>query len=152
MELVSGWGTTYRKRALAEKVNQAIAERRVKVREVSETVDRAFAAYTAGAQRVAASRRQVAATTSVISAYREEYKLSRRSLLDLLDAENANFTSQFQLTSAEAVHRFAAYQLLASMNRLLKTLGISPPSEARSDFLEQTQHGIFTLDIEPLRQ
>jgi adhesin transport system outer membrane protein len=150
--LYQGGGTTYRTRALWEKVNQAQAEKGAKAREISETVERAFAAYTVGAQRVAAARTQLAATTSVITAYREEYKLAKRSLLDLLDAENARFTSQFQLASAEAVHRFAAYQLLASMNRLLRTLEINPPVEARSNFLEQSQHGIFSIDIEPLRQ
>ncbi|WP_119274325.1 TolC family outer membrane protein [Taklimakanibacter deserti] len=150
--LYQGGGTTYRKRALGEKVNQAQADRRVKAREISETVDRAFAAYTVGARRVAAARNQAAATASVVAAYQEEYKLAKRSLLDLLDAENARFTSQFQLTSADAVHRFAAYQLLASMNRLLKTLGIRPPVEARSNFLEQSQGGVFSIDIEPLRQ
>ena len=150
--LYQGGGTTYRKRALGEKVNQALAEKQTKVREISEEVDRAFAAYSIGTKRVAAARAQLAANTGVIAAYQEEYKLAKRSLLDLLDAENARFTSQFQLTSAEAVHRFAAYQLLATMNRLLKTLDISAPAEARSDYLEQTRQGVFSLDIEPLRQ
>jgi adhesin transport system outer membrane protein len=150
--LFQGGGTTYRRHALWEKVNQAQAEKATKAREISETVERAYAAYTVGEERVAAARKQVAATTSVITAYREEYKLAKRSLLDLLDAENARFTSQFQLASAEAVHLFAAYQLLAAMNHLLKTLGISPPAEARSNFLEQSQQGIFSIDIEPLRQ
>ncbi|MFO7580703.1 MAG: hypothetical protein R6W74_10930, partial [Nitrosomonas halophila] len=49
-----------------------------------------------------------------------------RSLLDLLDAENAVFTSRFQLASVTAVQVFAGYQLLATMGRLLATLGPAP--------------------------
>jgi adhesin transport system outer membrane protein len=75
-------------------------------------------------------------------------------LLDLLDAENAAFSSRFQLASISAVQVFAAYQLLAAMGRLLATLGVLAPPEARAGLLEQTNRGPFgfDLEIEPLRQ
>ena len=75
-----------------------------------------------------------------------------RSLLDLLDGENARFNSQFQFQSAAAVHYFSAYQLLAHMGRLLSTLGVAAPAEVIADHVEQTQRSLFHVDIEPLRQ
>ena len=107
-----------------------------------------------GRERLAATREQVEASQRLARHYENEYKSGRRSLLDLLDAENAVFSSQFQLASVTAVQVFSAYQLLATMGRLLATLGIAAPPEARAGLLDQTDRGPFGIDleIEPLRK
>jgi hypothetical protein len=52
------------------------------------------------------------------------------------------------------VHLFSAYQLLASMGRLLDTLGVAAPAEAIADHRLQSQKnfGVFNIEIEPLRK
>ncbi len=87
----------------------------------------------------------------VLSAYQDEYKAGKRSLLDLLDAQNATFTSQFQLASAEAINIFAAYQLLGAMNSFLSSMGIAEAPELEPTLLEQSKQNLFSIDIEPLR-
>jgi len=64
------------------------------------------------------------------------------------------FNSRFQLANVNAVYKFASYQLMASMGRLLPALRISAPPEVRADHREQSQRplGIFNIEIEPLRQ
>jgi outer membrane protein, adhesin transport system len=150
--LFNGFITTNRKRELGARLRQTQFEFDAERRQIVEMVERAFAAYAVGGQRLKAIRAQSKANSDLVVSYQEEYQLSKRSLLDLLDAERAKFDSQFQLHSIEAVHHFAAYQLLASMGVLLSTLGISPPPETRADFRHQSQDSIFNIDIEPLRK
>lgn len=154
--LYNGFGTTYRTNALGEQFNRAQFEQQAAAREVQEAVDRAFAAYRMGGERVQATREQVEANQRLVRQYEDEYKAGRRSLLDLLDAENATFSSRFQLASVTAVQVFAGYQLLATMGRLLATLGIAVPPEARAGLLEHIDRGPFgfdlDLEIEPLRK
>ena len=86
--------------------------------------------------------------------YLEEYELSKRSLLDLLDSESALFNSRFQLTSTRAVHVFSAYQLLAGTGQLLASLDIEPPPEAFADErARRVPHSRRNrIYIEPLRK
>jgi outer membrane protein, adhesin transport system len=152
--LFDGFATSYRTKSLSEQFNRAQFDQQTAARQIRESVDRAFAAWRMGGERVAATRRQVEASQSLARQYEDEYTGGRRSLLDLLDAENAVFTSRFQLASVSAVQVFAAYQLLATMGRLLATLGIHVPPEARGGLLHQTDRGPLGLDfeIEPLRK
>ena len=149
--LYQGMGTSYRTRALKERVSNARLDQQVRERKVKEVVERAYAAYTVGTQRVSAARDQTAANQRVNNAYQQEYKGGKRRLLDLLDAQNASFTSQFQLTSAQAVHVFSAYQLLGAMNHLQSTFGLRKSDAARADFVDQSQQGVLSIDINPLR-
>jgi outer membrane protein, adhesin transport system len=152
--IFDGLITTNRRRALAEREAQAFAEHDARVRETAEAIERAWAAYTQGRVRVDSFRQQVELNRKVVASYLEEYELSKRTLLDLLDSENALFNSRFQLSSINAVHLFSAYQLLASMGRLLDTLGVAAPAEAVADHRLQSQKtfGVFNIEIEPLRK
>lgn len=141
-----------RERALSERAMQHQLEADIQTREIAEAIERAFAGYVTGGNRVEALREQVQANNRTVTAYREEYKLGNRSLLDLLDGENSRFNSEFQYQSAAAVRYFAAYQLLAHMGRLLSTLDVSPPPEVLADHLQQSRESLFRIDIEPLRQ
>ena len=121
-------------------------------REIAEAIERAYAGFATGGDRVDSLRDQVQANNRTVSAYREEYQLGKRSQLDLLDGENSRFNSEFQYQSASAIYYFSAYQLLAHMGRLLTTLGVSAPAEALTGHVEQSKQSLFHIDIEPLRQ
>jgi len=152
--LFNGFGTTNRYRELAERRNQANWDHAAREREVVEAIDRAWAAFTIGRERVGLFRQQFAKAKKVVEAYKQEYELSKRSLLDLLDSESALFSSSFQLTSVNAVRIFSAYQLLATMGGLLDSLGVAAPAEAVANHRVQSQRplGIFNINIEPLRK
>jgi adhesin transport system outer membrane protein len=138
--------------AASERLTRAQLEYDSQARDVTEAIERAFAAYLAGGKRLRALREQVAANAKVVAAYEEEYQLGKRSLLDLLDGENANFNSRFQFQSAAAIHYFSAYQLLAHMGRLLDALGVSAPIEVIADHRIQSERSLFRIEIEPLRR
>ncbi len=150
--IFEGFGANYREQAQFERLTQAQFEQQATERLTREAIDRAFAAYRIGGERVSVAQQQVAATNRVLRQYQDEYKLGKRSLLDLLDAESSSFNSQFQLTSAQAVRLFAAYQLMATMGRLLSSMDVGAPPESKADFVEQSKGGVFAIEIEPLRQ
>ena len=63
-------------------------------------------------------------------AYRQQFEVAQRTLLDVLDAENELFVSQGQLVSAMTNEELAAYRVLALSGQLLATLGVAAPDQA----------------------
>jgi adhesin transport system outer membrane protein len=109
---------------LGERYSEKVAEQMVLVREITQEVEIAWARLVDGRAQVSAIQTEVAQNTKVVATYRDEYNANRRSLLDLLDAENSRFASQFELSNVTALHIFSSYELLAQMGVLLKSLGV----------------------------
>ena len=107
-----------------------IAEHDSFARELTAEVEIAWSKAIEGRRRVAALGRQVKQNNGVVAAYRNEYEADKRSLLDVLDAENSRFASQFDLSNASAIQRFSTYQLAANTGRLLDLFNISRPAGA----------------------
>jgi adhesin transport system outer membrane protein len=63
-------------------------------------------------------------------AYRQQFEVAQRTLLDVLDAENELFVSSGQLVTAQTNELLASYRILAVAGMLMTTLGISPPEQA----------------------
>jgi adhesin transport system outer membrane protein len=99
-------------------------------RDALESIDKAWAARTVTATRVAALVRQLQADRKTIAAFDKEYELGQRSLIDLLNAQNQYFNAAVSLTSSRGVIVFADYQLLAAMGTLLEYLKAPPPVDA----------------------
>lgn len=83
-----------------------------------------------------------------IAAYRKEYELGQRSLIDLLNAENQYFNAAVSLTSARGVIVFADYQLLAATGTLLDYLKTAPPVDAAP--LDTIPFGLLPTKIAPI--
>lgn len=63
-------------------------------------------------------------TRKVRDAYRQQFDLGQRSLLDLLDTENELFTARRALANAEADLQLAQARVLAPLGRLLSSFGL----------------------------
>jgi len=63
-------------------------------------------------------------------AYRQQFEVAQRTLLDVLDAENELFVSSGQLVTAQTNELLASYRILAVGGALLKTLGVAAPEQA----------------------
>ncbi|MCZ8185903.1 MAG: TolC family outer membrane protein [Beijerinckiaceae bacterium] len=128
--LFSGGTDTARRTELGERV----AESRSRVdslrRAAFESIDRAWGVRQFSGARIASLQGQVRAAQAVVTAYRGEYELGQRSLLDLLNAENAHFNARLSLEAARNVAVFADYQLLATTGQLLARLNIAQPRDA----------------------
>ncbi len=112
---------------LGERHSEKVTEQLILARQLTEEVEVAWARLVEGRAEVEAIKREVVQNGKVVAAYRDEYNANKRSLLDVLDAENARFASQFELSNVTALHLFSSYELLAQMGVLLTTLGINAP-------------------------
>ncbi|MBO9328113.1 hypothetical protein A6B37_08885 [Achromobacter sp. HZ01] len=74
------------------------------------------------------------ATTKVREAYRQQFQIGQRSLLDLLDTENELFESRRALTNALYDLQLAQYRWLALSHALLPALALQP---ARNEMPEE---------------
>ena len=112
---------------LTEREYVKIAERDALLRELVQEIEISWSRIVEGRQQVAAKSRQLVETEKVVAAYREEYEADRRSLLDVLDAENTRFAIEFELSNVRSIRAFAAYQILGHAGVLLEHLGINRP-------------------------
>ena len=62
----------------------------------------------------------------LLLSYRSQFNVGRRSLLDVLDAQNARYNTQVRLETSRFSAMFARYQVLASVNGLLTALDVAP--------------------------
>ena len=69
---------------------------------------------------------QSTVTDGLINSYQEQFNIGRRSLLDVLDAQNTRYNVQVRLESARFSEIFAQYQVLAATNLFLKALSVEP--------------------------
>lgn len=69
----------------------------------------------------------------LLLSYREQFNVGRRSLLDVLDAQNTRQNVQAQAETARMSRLFAQYRVLAASNRLIEALGVQMPQGAYSD-------------------
>jgi adhesin transport system outer membrane protein len=72
-------------------------------------------------------------TDDVLLSYREQFNIGRRSLLDVLDAQNTRYNVQAQTQTAQLAKLYAQYRVLAAENRLVECLGVQIPVAARAD-------------------
>jgi adhesin transport system outer membrane protein len=72
-------------------------------------------------------------TDDVLLSYREQFNIGRRSLLDVLDAQNTRYNVQAQAQTAQLAKVYAQYRVLAAENRLVECLGVQIPLAARAD-------------------
>jgi outer membrane protein, adhesin transport system len=100
------------------------------VREVEEAVKLSWDRREQQAQRLTHLRRQLASVGDLVDSYADQFAIGQRSLVDLLDAQNARVNAEIAVWTAEAAVRLAEYRILAATGQLLPALGITPPRQA----------------------
>jgi adhesin transport system outer membrane protein len=118
-----------RRRERAERLGEIEARRDRLRRDVDEAVARAWSDMITTDERIKVLNRQIETGRSLIAAYRQEFEANRRSMLDLLEAQNVYFNARVQLTTARALATLARYQLIAAGGGLLAHFNISPDVE-----------------------
>lgn len=84
---------------------------------------------------------QSKATDELLLSYRQQFSVGRRSLLDVLDAQNTRFNVQVRAETARFSEMFAVYQVLASTNGFLDAFGLSAPESRRVYAREKVNYG-----------
>jgi len=99
--------------------------------QIEESVRLAFDAFETITVQMPHLERHAIAATKSHKAYESQFFVGRRSLLDLLDAENEILTSHRSLINGQFDEQFACYRLLASMGVLVDTMGVKVREESK---------------------
>ncbi len=128
--LYRGGGDTARVREFISREAQAKEARTEAARSVESDVRQTWARMVSAGERARQFAAQADANTEVVKAYKDQFDLSRRTLLDVLDSQNELFVSRSNTVNSEFLEMFAVYRLLALKGELLPTLGVDYPRES----------------------
>jgi outer membrane protein, adhesin transport system len=129
--LYRGGADNARAREFIHRHQQAKEERAKAARGVENDVRQTWASMISAGERAKEFAAQSDANTEVVKAYRDQFNLDRRTLLDVLDAQNELFVSRSNTINSEFLEAFAVYRLLALKGGLLSTLGVEYPRESK---------------------
>ncbi|WP_245518963.1 TolC family outer membrane protein [Neorhizobium sp. JUb45] len=108
-------------------------------REVEESVRSAWNERKSRGEISAILGRQSSTNASLVSSYREQFKVNQRSLLDVLDAQNTRFNTGILAETARFAALFAEYKILAASGSLLNAMSLKPVAQveayARKEFV-----------------
>ncbi len=99
-------------------------------REAEEDVRTAWNAMRAQTRITSDLTTQSKVNDDLLLSYRSQFNVGRRSLLDVLDAQNSRYNVQVRLETARFSQMFAQYQTLAATNRFLTALHQAPGAGA----------------------
>jgi adhesin transport system outer membrane protein len=110
--------------------SEAIYAQAQAYRKVDEAVRTSWLRLQTQGALAATYRDQLSASADLISAYRDQFGVGERSLLDVLDAQNTRVNVQILQETASFGVAFAEYRLLASTGSLLGFMQLNAPSQA----------------------
>lgn len=125
-----GFGESERVRETQARIEEALAELARVRNEVDRDVRQAWDALTSDRFRLPQLAQYARASTDVAEAYRLQFQLGLRSLLDVLNAENERYNAVGALTAGRAALILDELRLLASQGRLLEALDVPRPGSA----------------------
>jgi len=133
------------------KITQEIAIKRDLKRQVIEGLDLSWNAYKMIGMQLKDLRDYSKFSEKTLELYKEEYDLGRRSLLDLLSAQNDVINSRSQIITAEYDMLFAKYRILDAMGLLpMAVVGDTKEFTARVN-LYSDDEASEVLDTLPVR-
>ncbi|WP_418138445.1 TolC family protein [Marinomonas sp. RS-M-Aa-14] len=125
--LYSG-GTQKRQKQVAVQQNiQASEIRRKTIRDTELTVRLAWAAFEATTGQKEHIRQYVIATKESQIAYEKQFRLGRRTLLDVLDSENELFQARQDYVNADYDELFSEFRLFNAKGELMRAFRIYRP-------------------------
>jgi adhesin transport system outer membrane protein len=104
-----------------------------KTRRAEEDTRSAWSRLTNQSRLASELETQSRVADDLLLSYREQFNVGRRSLLDVLDAQNTRQNVQAQAETARMAKLYAQYRVLAASNRLVECLGVQMPREAWSN-------------------
>lgn len=131
--LFRGFGDSERVRETEARIDEALANLQRVRNEVERDVRQAWEALASDRVRLPQLAEYARASAEVAEAYRLQFQLGQRSLLDVLNAENERFNAVGGYIAGRAAVTVDELRLLASMGRLLEALGIAVPQQQQAE-------------------
>ncbi|HAT1876237.1 TPA: TolC family outer membrane protein [Legionella pneumophila] len=131
-------------RETAYQVQEAYETKNRTLLQLKEAIRLSWNAYVASALRIQPLKQHVMASRKTRTAYQDEFKVGKRTLLDLLDSQNEYYQSQIELARAENDEILSRYRILNGMGCLLKYLNLRlPVNVVNNDVFSSAQTNIL---------
>ncbi len=128
--LYRGGGDVARIREFAHRHQVSKEQRAESARNIEDSVRQTWAQMISAGEQARQFSAQASANSEVVRAYKDQFALDRRTLLDVLDAQNELFVSRSNTINSEFLEMFSIYSLLALKGQLLPTLNVAYPRES----------------------
>ena len=128
--LYRGGADVARKREFVHRHQESKEASAEAAREIENDVRTTWASMVAAGEQASQFAAQAEANTEVVKAYKDQFSLDRRSLLDVLDSQNELFVSRSNTINSEFLEMLAVYRLLALKGKLLPSMGMDYPRES----------------------
>lgn len=126
--LYRGGGDLARHRRAVEKASEA-RQREAEIRRlVAEQMRVEYTALLTARENLPLAETRAQAAARVVSAYRQQFELGRRSLLDVLDVVHELFEANVGVVNTDAEMMRAYYRVLATGGSLLPVLNVAVPA------------------------
>jgi outer membrane protein, adhesin transport system len=122
-----GFAESERVRETDARIDEAIAGLARVRGEVERDVRQAWDALGSDRMRLPQLAQYARASADVAEAYRLQFQLGQRSLLDVLNAENERYNAVSSYVAGRTLITIDELRLLASQGRLIEALGLSVP-------------------------
>ena len=131
-------------RQTAFQVQQAYETKNRTLLQLKEAIRLSWNAYTSATLRLKPLKLHVTASKKTRLAYQDEFKVGKRTLLDLLDSQNELYQSQIELTRGENDEMLSRYRILNGMGNLLYFLKLRlPVNVVNNDVFTSAQTNIL---------
>lgn len=101
-------------------------------RQVIESIQLSWNAFETANSQLEFLKIHVDASKQALLAYRKQFNIGKRTLLDVLDQENEVFQARINYVNGLTEVDFSAYRILAGTGRLLWALGVPLPEAANT--------------------
>ena len=108
-------------------------------RAVTEDMETAYNFYKATWELVPVLKETVDKNAEVVSGYADQFRMGRRTLLDLVSAQKTLFSSQQVYLNGQVAHTFSYYRVLAPLSALLKNLDITVDSSGNWNYIPEIE-------------
>jgi adhesin transport system outer membrane protein len=99
-------------------------------RQVVESMQLSWHAYETAKSQLEYFKTHVDASKQALIAYRKQFNIGQRTLIDLLDQENEVFQASINYVNGLFAQTFSAYRILAGTGKLLWSLDVELPRQA----------------------
>lgn len=101
-------------------------------RQVVESMQLSWHAYETAKSQLEYFKTHVDASKQALLAYRKQFNIGKRTLIDLLDQENEVFQANINYVNGQYTMVLATYRILAGTGKLLWALGVQLPEQANT--------------------
>lgn len=126
-----------RKQEMIERLSAATYQQEAERRKVEKEIRFSYAERMSAKRQAETLRKVVGSKEKVRVAFLEQFKVGKRSLLDILDAAREWFLAKGSLVTADATEDSTSVRMLAAMGHLVDAL---EPSSATEDLVHKEEH------------